>query len=748
MLNQQMSNKKIGIITVHRNVNYGANLQAFASCKYINNLGFNAEIIDYLPKELDKDNYLFSWLKLSYDGGKTSSIAHNLKLLAALALSAPVKNKKLKSFYAFRKKHCKLSPKYINSNDILKGEYTDVVCGSDQIWNPDITNGINPFYFGDILGIKNKISYAASLGKEAYNQADEQKAAELIKNIDYVSVREEKSVEYIKSISGKEVVGVCDPVFLLTREEYEKIAKPINVKKPYLLVYSVVGNPVMLSAAKEYAAQKGLTLVEICQNKNRHAKHIQLCVASPQEFLGAIKDAETVITNSFHGTAFSIIFNKDLYVFDNKARGSRITNILSKADLEERIVESEIKELAPIDYCVVKNALEDYISSSKQFLDSAIKAQKKPITDNCVGCGACKTVCKTDAVNLIKNHGGFIKSYIDSNKCVSCGMCSNVCPIENVPPKADPQAVFAFKAKDNLRKDSTSGGAAAALSDSIIKAGGSVYGAYLDSEFNLSHIRISRVEDIALLQGTKYIQSDMTNIFDDLKKDLSTDKPVLFIGTPCQIAAVNNFALKQKLNVQNLYLCDIICHGVPSPKVFKDYILWLSSAEKDHIKKYYFRNKKFSWRGDSSAVENNASQLKRGKNVSAFMNLYYSSNITCDACFECRFTSKDRVSDITISDFWGIENENPGFEDALGVSMVMLNTSKGKILFATLEGEYVEADIDNAKQPQLKQPTAKPDKYDDFWKNYKSEGLGYAIKKYGIPKTNLKTKIYNLIKNK
>lgn len=106
-----MSDKKVGIITVHRNVNYGANLQAFASCKFINNAGYNAEVIDYYPKDMDKDNYLFSWLKLSYDNGKTKSLLHNMKLVTALMLSASIKNEKLKSFYSFREKYCKLSPK-------------------------------------------------------------------------------------------------------------------------------------------------------------------------------------------------------------------------------------------------------------------------------------------------------------------------------------------------------------------------------------------------------------------------------------------------------------------------------------------------------------------------------------------------------------------------------------------------------------------------------------------------------------
>lgn len=742
-----MSDKKIGIITVHRNVNYGANLQAFASCKFINNLGYDAEIIDYYPKEIDKDNYLFSWLKLSYDGGKTTSLVHNLKLITALALSAPDKNKRLKSFYSFREKHCKLSPKYINYEDI-KGGYTDVVCGSDQIWNPDITNGIDPFYFGDIPGVTNKISYAASLGRAVYNEEDEKKAAELISNIDYISVREEKSVDYVQSISGKDVIGVCDPVFLLSKEEYEKVSKPIQVKKPYLLVYSVINNPDMLAAAKKYAEQKGLTLVEICQNKKRQANHIQLCNATPEEFLGAIKDAEEIVTNSFHGTAFAIIFNKELYVFDNKARGSRITNILSKAGLESRIVEDEIKAIDPIDYSVVDKSLEDYINSSKQFLINAVKAEKKPVTTGCVGCGACRAACKFNAISLVKNQGGFIKSYIDSNKCVNCGMCTKVCPAENVPDKTKPQRILAYKAEDRIRKNSTSGGAASALAESIIKNNGSVYGAHLDKDFNLKHIRIDNIEDISLLQGTKYIQSDMTGVFEDLKNDLSKGKPVLFIGTPCQVAAVNNFISRQKLDVQNLYSCDIICHGVPSPRVFKDYIGWLSRAENEQVTKYYFRNKEFSWRGDSSTMESPSKEHKRNNNISAFMNLYYSNNITCDACFDCHFTSVDRVSDLTISDFWGIEKENPEFEDALGVSMVMLNTSKGKAIFDTLEGQAIDANIENAKQPQLNHPTEKPDGYDAFWQAYKVKGIDYAIKTFGLPKTNLKSKIYNLLKNK
>ena len=130
------------------------------------------------------------------------------------------------------------------------------------------------------------------------------------------------------------------------------------------------------------------------------------------------------------------------------------------------------------------------------------------------------------------------------------------------------------------------------------------------------------------------------------------------------------------------------------------------------------------------------------------MNLYYGNNITCDACFNCNFTSQDRVSDLTVSDFWGIEKDNPDFEDELGVSMVLVNSQKGMDLFSSLNGDSVEASIENAKQPQLKKATEKPKDYDEFWKTYKEKGIDYTIKKYAMPRTTFKTIAYKILKGK
>ncbi len=749
MLTQLANSKKTGIITVHRNVNYGANLQAFASCKFINDAGFDAEIIDYLSKELDQDNYLFRWLKHSYDCGKTKSLFHNLKLNIALALSAGAKRRRLKKFYSFRKNHCKLSEKYNTCAEIENTGYDMVICGSDQIWNPDITNGVDPLYFGEIDGVAKRISYAASMGKAEYSPSEAEKVVPLIRKLDSCSVREPDSAVYLNGLANCKVQTVCDPVFLLSKADYESLLKKRMIKQDYVLVYSIVSNSKMLETAKKYAKEHNLKLVEICANKDRHQKHTQKADYGPIEFLNAIRYAHTVFTNSFHGTAFSILFEKQFFVFNNKHRGSRITSLMEKAGLSEYMLDEERPVLPneAIDYSDVHKNLEVFIASSKRFLLDALKAPKKPLVEkNCVGCGVCQTACRQDAIRIIKDDKGFLKSFIDEQKCIQCKACYKVCPAINEIKTSAPIATYAFKAPDRLRKNSTSGGAFAALAERVIKKGGSVYGASLDGDFKLCHKRIDKAGDLSLLQGTKYIQSDISAVFKALKEDLLGGIPILFSGTPCQVAAVKTFAEKEGLNKENLYLCDIICHGVPSPKVFADYIGWLH--EKEDFKKYFFRNKSISWRGDSSAVETADARVLHNQNTSAFMNLYYSNNITSDACFACKYAKAERVGDITISDFWGIEKSNPAFEDALGVSMVLINSPKGEKLFEQVEGAKEPADFCAAKQPQLHHPAEKPDEYEAFWQTYKKEGFPYAAKNFGIPRKNLKTVIYNLIKGK
>lgn len=741
--------QKIGILTVHKNTNYGANLQAFALCNYINSLGYDCETVDYVSSEDLKYIKLASWLKLSWDNEKSKNIIRKAKLALALILSAPEKNKRLLSFRNFWKNYYKLSPLCESINDVKKFGYDTLVSGSDQVWNPDITDGLQELFFCHVDGVKKRISYAPSIGKDKYNDEDAEKAKKWIKELDYCSLREATSAEYISELAGIKTECVCDPVFLPDRSVYEKMASKRISDKKYVLVYSIVRNSKMLEVAKVFAKEHGLELIEICQTKDKKCTHKQYTYFGPDKFISAVKHAEYVFTNSFHGTAFSLIFEKELFAFENRERGTRITNVLEKASLLSRLVDDDgVLPETKCDYSN-KTVFNQYIESSKEFLKRSLNAEYKSIADTkCIGCGACKAICPTDAVSLHPDVEGFLKADINTSKCIDCGMCRRVCSALNEPQKSEVAETFAFKAEDKLRKKSASGGAFAALATKIIEDGGVCYGAVQNDDFSVCHVRCDSIETLLKLQGTKYVQSDMSDSFEKIKNDLESGLEVLFSGTPCQVDALKTYVKVKKINDEKLCLCDIICHGVPAPAVFKDFISWLESHYKSNVKSYEFRSKKISWRGNSCyVVLADGRELKNDRFASAFMNVYYSGRITRESCYECKYTSLNRVSDITISDFWGLENTLPEFEDSLGVSMVMVNTEKGQKLFNSIDGAKEMADISKAKQPQLYKPCDKPADREQSKKTYSIQGVYPLIKKYGgVAKPSLKSRIYKLIK--
>ncbi len=741
--------QKIGILTVHKNTNYGANLQAFALCNYINSLGYDCETVDYTSAQDLKFTRLFSWLKLSWDNEKSKSVSRKMKLALALVLSAPEKHKRLSSFRKFWKNHYKLSPFCENISDVKKQGYDTLVSGSDQVWNPDITDGLQEIFFCRVDGVKKRISYAPSIGKEKYNDSDAEKAKKWINELDYCSLREANSAEYISELCGIKADCVCDPVFLPDSSVYEKMASKRITDKKYILVYSIVRNGKMLDAAKMFAEKQGLELIEICQNKDRRCTYKQYTNFGPDKFISAIRHAEYVFTNSFHGTAFSLIFEKELFAFENRDRGTRITNVLEKASLLSRLVGDDC--VLPEGKCDYSNKMEflKYIENSKNFLKRALDAEYKSIAENkCVGCGACKAVCPSGAISFLPDIEGFMQAEIDTSKCVGCNMCYKTCSALNEPQKTQAKDTFAFKAGDELRKISASGGVFASLARKILEDGGVCYGAALNKDFSTYHIRCDSIEKLEKLQGTKYVQSDISSCFKSLEADISGGKTVLFSGTPCQIDSIKNYVKVKKINDENLYLCDIICHGVPSPAVFKDFVEWLGDYYKSNVKSYEFRSKKISWRGNSCYVTlSDGRELKNDRFASSFMNVYYSGIITRESCFECKYTSLERVSDITISDFWGLENTLPDFEDALGVSMVMVNTDKGRKLFDKTEGQKMQADISKAKQPQLHKPCEKPSDREQSKRIYSQQGVYPLIKKYGgIARPSIKSRIFSLIK--
>lgn len=353
----------------------------------------------------------------------------------------------------------------------------------------------------------------------------------------------------------------------------------------------------------------------------------------------------------------------------------------------------------------------------------------------CTGCGSCFAICPYHAIMMKPDKGGFLRPVIDDSQCVKCGLCDIVCVTANEKSNTNYKSIVALKHRNaEIKKTSTSGGAFRLFADIIINEGGVVYGAAYNTDFSVSHIRCDTIEDIYKLQKSKYVQSDTLLVYDQIAKDIKSGRKVFYSGTACQCSGVLAFAQRKKLDTGLLYTCDVICHGVPSPKIWLDYL----DFRKHQIEKIHtvdFRCKKRSWRDFCMEITYNNGKIKTYRqNEDYFMILFFHDYILRESCYTCKFTSLSRKTDITLGDFWGIEEFYPEFDDDLGTSVLLLNTDKSVVLFDSIKDKCEYLNINESeltkRQPNLKYPTNKNYRYDVFWEDYSKKGFLYSIKKY------------------
>lgn len=346
--------------------------------------------------------------------------------------------------------------------------------------------------------------------------------------------------------------------------------------------------------------------------------------------------------------------------------------------------------------------------------------------DKCTGCAACYNVCPFDAITLIPNKStGANIPYIHTNLCVDCLKCKNVCPVNNKIDRVRPiRAYAAFSLDSDDRSSSTSGGVASVFSNEIISQKGVVYGAIVGKGGTVFHDRISDVDCLAKLKGSKYVQSDIRDCYKRVKSDLNSGIHVLFIGTPCQIAGLKS-ALNKKFD--NLLTVDLICHGVPSPQILKDHIRMVS---KSNISSLSFRSEgkyllKF--------IDDNNSIVYRKSFPWDNYLCAFTYNLTFrDSCYSCNYSNDKRVSDITIGDFWGLGRKDKISYSPEKVSVILINTAKGKVFLATCKDKLFldERNVDEAIEGNhnLISPSTKHKYHHLFRVLYPRFGYKIAIK--------------------
>lgn len=328
----------------------------------------------------------------------------------------------------------------------------------------------------------------------------------------------------------------------------------------------------------------------------------------------------------------------------------------------------------------------------------------KIINEECCGCGACYNSCPVNAISILQDKEGFLYPIVDESICTNCGLCKKVC--NHSGERSTVIEAFAGLANDDVRKVSSSGGVFFLLAKKILSDGGYVCGAAFSSDFkSVNHIVISSVDELPKLQSSKYLQSDTKNVYKEVKDLLNSNKVVLFSGTPCQVGGLNKFLQKK---YDNLITVDVLCHGVPSPLVWKKYVEEISQGKK--IIDVTFRNKKQGW------VPNILIRLD-GNDVfeeQSIENLYYKSFLSnlClrKSCSTCNYANLNRPSDITLGDFWGIDKYDKKMNDKKGTSFILINTAKGQKNFQSISSslkKYKKAPVEKIVEgnPNLKQPS-------------------------------------------
>lgn len=354
--------------------------------------------------------------------------------------------------------------------------------------------------------------------------------------------------------------------------------------------------------------------------------------------------------------------------------------------------------------------------------------------ENCCGCTACASICPHQAINMEPDTLGFLYPKVDTEKCIDCGLCEKVCAFHSNYDKSTnlpkPQ-IYAVRHKDMHEiETSRSGAAFIAISDYVLDQGGIVYGAGYTDHFRVVHKRATNKDERNEFKGSKYVQSDLRGIFPLIKEDLKQGLTVLFSGTPCQTAGLASYIGKHLR--EKLILVDIVCHGVPAPYIWRDYLTYLEQKYKQPIIEVNFRDKsRIGWKGH---LESFIFQDGSKKEFSTYTHLFYRHIMLRPSCCKCHYTNFNRPSDFTLADYWGWEKLSSDSNiDNKGCSLLLVNTPKGMNIFEMQKKElnYLSSTKELCMQPNLQRATHLDNKCKKFEETFRKKGFITVGKIYG-----------------
>lgn len=342
----------------------------------------------------------------------------------------------------------------------------------------------------------------------------------------------------------------------------------------------------------------------------------------------------------------------------------------------------------------------------------------------CCGCHACVSACSAHCITMKADEQGFLYPSVDKDICTHCGLCEKVCPVINQGMPCEPIKVYAAKCNDiQVRMQSSSGGIFTLLAEAVIKEGGVVFGAKFTENWNVVHAWTDSLDGIAFFRGAKYVQSTIGNTYKEAKEFLLQGRKVLFSGTPCQIAGLKSFLRK---DYEGLVTVDMVCHGVPSPLVWKTYLTSENQGKPSQptIESISFRDKTYGWKRYRFHICYSGSNNKPSSG-NIYMKGFLNNLYLRPSCHACPARSGKSGSDIVLGDFWGIEKHYPQIDDDKGISLVLINSHKGQTLYDSITKEHVEAQFEEALSgnPSIVHISPQSKYSRQFWQRFPRQGI-------------------------
>lgn len=688
----------IAMMTWHTYQNYGSVLQASSLYHNIQKLGYEPKLLNYLPKGAVKSNPKLDLIKrvINKIKGRTNALYSSEEQIALY-----------NEYLLERTSRTVICNTYSELHDLTE-EFCAFVCGSDQIWSPLCYD--SKYFLDFVENTEKMVAYAPSIGSlKIDDPIIRERMAQYISRFKHLTVREQQGANLIRELTGQDAKVVLDPTLLMGATEWDEFVRIDGVEKidgKYILCYFLGDDGKYMRYVRMLSKKLNIPFYVIpVTTRQKYGGNAVPFEVGPSEFVSLIRNADHVVTDSFHGMAFSVNYNIPFSILkrfkenDPKNQNSRIFNLLQMLGLEDRLVDykdtKNIQDVVDCDFTdanqKLKDKRDDSIAYLKNALTSAVKAptgQKElsfKITDMCCGCGACFTVCSKGAISICRNEEGFEHYSIDATKCVRCGQCKTVCPMTNIvaPQMKESKALYSVKScSEQVLKVSSSGGVGHEIASALLSNGYAVCGCTYDTSDNSAkHIWImpGQEEKLSLLQGSKYIQSVSADAMKQVV-DIAKNTKIAFFGTPCQAAAVDKILRKKNLRDQAIVV-DLICHGVPSYYLWEKYLFELDKKHGtgDHPS-ILFRSKEREWRRRLLLVNGNDHVYKREEHKDDFYAFFRRGLCYMKSCSDCPYRERS-AADLRIGDYWG----DKFVHDKQGVSMVIANTFQGDELINTLE---------------------------------------------------------------